>query len=401
MIREYRLIGRVAVVALVGLTMAACSSKSNSANIGISGSTTAPTASGSTTTVATADPLAVAIAATAAAEKGTNRDVDPMPRPAVKGKHIVVISQGQANISSQIPSDGAVAAAKALGWQVDLYDGKLSSANSAPLVRQAIAAGADGIILDAIDCQQIQQPLQEAKAKGILVVGIYAFDCNDAKGGGSSEGLFGGQINFGSRATDVDAFTESYGADQANYIIAATHNTAKIIAINDPEFVVLDWTLAGFQKTIEASGGSKIVDTLNVTASDILSGQIVGKIQAEILRHPEANWIKSPYTFITTIGLVPALGAKAGQINVMGGEGFQPELDLLRQNKIQAVNIISSEWTGWAAVDTLNSLFAKQKPADSGIGWTIADKDHNLPASGNFLPPIDFKSEYKKAWGVS
>jgi ribose transport system substrate-binding protein len=232
-------------------------------------------------------------------------------------------------------------------------------------------------------------------------VGIYAFDCNDSKGGGSSQGLFSGQINFGPKATDIDAFTESYGADQANYIIAATHNTAKVIAIHDPEFVVLDWTLAGFQKTIDASGGSKIVDTLSVTASDILSGQIVGKIQAEILRHPEANWIKSPYTFITTIGLVPALGAKAGQINVMGGEGFQPELDLLRQNKIQSVNIISSEWTGWAAADTLNSLFAQQKPADSGIGWTIADKDHNLPAAGNFTPPIDFKTEYKKAWGVS
>lgn len=400
MIRKSRLIGRVAVFAIVGLTMAACSSKSNTTNAGSSGTTTTSAVAGTTTTAA-ADPLAVAMASVAAAEKGTNRNVDPTSRPAVPGKHIVVISQGQANISSQVPSDGAVAAAKALGWKVDLYDGKLSSANSAPLVRQAIAAGADGIILDGLDCQQIQQPLQEAKAKGIVVVGIYAFDCNDSKGGGSSEGLFSGQINFGPKATDIDAFTESYGADQANYIIAATHNTAKVIAIHDPEFVVLDWTLAGFQKTIEASGGSKIVDVLNVTASDILSGQIVGKIQAELLRHPEANWIKSPYTFITTIGLVPALGAKAGQINVMGGEGFQPELDLLRQNKIQAVNVISSEWTGWAAVDTMNSLFAKQKPADSGIGWTIADKDHNLPASGNFIPPIDFKSEYKKAWGVS
>ncbi len=383
--------------------MAACSSsKSSTAKVGASGSTTtaAAPASGSPTTAA-ADPLAAAKAATALAEKGTNRNVDPTSRPAVKGKHVVVISQGEANLSSQIPSDAAVAAGKALGWTVDLYDGKLNSSLSVGLVRQAIAAGADGIILDAIDCQQIKAPLQEAKAKGIMVVGIYAFDCNDPKGGGSSDPLFSGQINFGPKATDVDAFTQSYGVDQANYIIAASNNTAKIIAIHDPEFVVLDWTLVGFQKAIEASGGSKIVSQLDVTASDILSGQITAKIQAEISRHPEATWIKSPYTFITLLGLVPALGSRAGQINVMGGEGFQPELDLLRQNKIQAVNIISSEWTGWAASDTLNSLFAKQKPADSGIGWTIADKDHNLPASGNFTPPIDFKTEYKKAWGVS
>ncbi len=30
----------------------------------------------------------------------------------------------------------------------------------------------------------------------------------------------------------------------------------------------------------------------------------------------------------------------------------------------------------------------------------MVDKDHNLPASGDFVPPVDFKAEYEKAWGV-
>ena len=73
--------------------------------------------------------LAAATKATNAAFKGTNRPVDPTPRPAVKGKHVVVISAGQAASSSSVPSDGAVAAAQAIGWQVDLYDAKLDPSN--------------------------------------------------------------------------------------------------------------------------------------------------------------------------------------------------------------------------------------------------------------------------------
>jgi len=394
---------RLAVLAALILGAAACSSSSSSK------STSATTAAGGTattasagTTATTVDPLAAAEASTTQAEKGTYRDVDPTSRPAVKGKHIVVISAGEASISSQVPSDAAVAAAKAIGWQVDLYDAKLNPANWAPLVRQAIAAHADGIVLDAIDCDQVQQPLEEAKAAGIAVVPIYAFDCTDAHAGNEPTGLFSANINYGPKMeANVDAFTESYGADQANYIIAASHNTAKIIAIQDPEFTVLYYTLKGFADTIAASGGSKVVDTLNVTSSDLLGGKVPAEIEAELLRHPEATWIKSPYTYITTLGISAALAGKApGSINVMGGEGFQPELDLIRKGVVTAVNAISSEWTGWAAVDTMNSVFSHQKPVDSGIGWQIADKDH-IPASGPLVPTVDFKSEYMKAWGVS
>jgi ribose transport system substrate-binding protein len=379
-----------AVVMAVALAAAACSSGT---------STSTGTTSG-TGGASGADQPAKAQAATDLAFKGTNRDVDPTPRAAAKSKHIVVISGGQAASSSSIPSNGAVAAAQAMGWQVDLYDAKLNPANYAPLVSQAIAANVDGIILDAIDCNTVKQPLQDAKAKGIATVPIYAYDCNDSHAGGDATGLYSAPVNFGAKATDPDAFAGYYGADQANYIIANSQNKAKIIAIQDPEFTVLYWTLKGFADTIEASGGSQIVSTLEVTTADLTNGQIVPKIQAELLKHPEATWVKSPYTYVTTLGIAQALGANPNKLKVMGSEGFVDELDLIRSGKITAANIISSEWVGWGAADTMNSVFLSQAPVDSGIGWTMVDATHNLPASGDFVPPVDFKSEYKKAWGV-
>ena len=171
--------------------------------------------------------------------------------------------------------------------------------------------------------------------------------------------LFRANINYGAKAVDPDAFAGVYGADQANYIIADSDNKAKIIAIQDPEFTVLYWTLKGFSDTIEASGGAEIVSTLEVTVADLSNGQIVPKIQAEIVKHPEATWIKSPYTYVTTIGIAPALGANPNKLKVMGSEGFADELDLIRDGKITAANIISSEWVGWASIDTMNSFFLK------------------------------------------
>jgi ribose transport system substrate-binding protein len=52
-------------------------------------------------------------------------------------------------------------------------------------------------------------------------------------------------------------------------------------------------------------------------------------------------------------------------------------------------------------VDTLNSYWSQKKPADSGIGWQLVDKDHGLPPAGPLEPKIDYKGTYRKAWGVS
>ncbi len=92
---------------------------------------------------------------------------------------------------------------------------------------------------------------------------------------------------------------------------------------------------------------------------------------------------------------------KNDQLFVICQEGFAPELDLIRQNRgIDASNHFPSEWTGWASIDSMNSVFAGQEPNVSGAGWVLIDKNTNLPPSGEYQFPIDFKAAYKKAWGV-
>jgi len=374
------------------IVLTACSSTTGSTSV-----------SGPATSGAQGSGNAQIDAAVAKHFKGTLRQPDGTARPAAKGKKIVVISNGQASISSSIPSNAAAEAAKAIGWQATIYDGQLNPSKADGLVRQAVNSGADGIILDAIDCPLAKSALQEAKARGIKVVPIYAYDCNDPIYGGTDAPLFNGIVNYGPEAAkDIDQYTRDAGAAQADAVIYATHGHAKVIAFNDPEVTVLRYTNQGFLDEIAKCGGCQVVAKVDFLGAE-LGPALQQKVSTVLLQHPEANAVKSPFTAASLLGISPAVvqAGRTADIYVMGGEGFQPELDLLRNDHgINAVNLTPSDWTGWAAVDSLNSFFLGQQPADSGLGQVLVDKNHNLPASGPYIPTIDFKAAYKKAWQV-
>jgi ribose transport system substrate-binding protein len=385
-----------AILSTGALLLGACTTSSSNGGSGSSGNSGGANTSN---TFGRAYGYSAAVAATQKAFANTSKVPDSTSRPAAKGKYVVVISSGQASISSSVPSDAAVAAAQAIGWKVTLLDAALNPANYGNLIRQAVSLGANGIVLDAIDCNAAEEPIKEAKARGIAIVGIYDYDCNDpAEAAGPAQ--FSGVINFDNLpAKSLGAFAESYGRDQANYIIDSSHNKARILLLNDPEFTVLKYTAAGFEDQIKHSGGAKVVDTLNFTTAD-LGAKLTQEIQAELLKHPEVTWIKSPYTYATTLSVEQAIANQPGRYDVMGGEGYQPELDAIRTGKITAVNYIDSNWVGWAAIDTMNSIFTHVPIRPSGIGWVLIDATHNLPSSGPYQDPVDFMSAYKKAWGV-
>ena len=386
---------RTTTLAGAGLTaaallLAACGGGSATSTAPVDSAPVAPAASGAAATASSVD------------YSGTLREPASTARPAATGKKVVIISAGQASISSSVPVAAAKEAAEAAGWKADVYDVQLNPANAPGLVRQAIASGADGIILQAVDCPGVKGPLQEAKAKGIQVVGIYSFDCNDPLFKGNDPALFSGQINYGAGSEDIGAFTKKYGADQAKAVIAATGGKAQVIFFNSPSVTVLSYTGQGFKDEIAKCGGCKIVADVEFAGAE-LGPNLQQKATSALLQHPEANVVKSPYTSATLLGIAPAVvqSGRAAKLYVMGGEGFAPELDLLRAGQgVNAVNIAPSDWTGWAAVDTMNSLFTGKPVADAGLGWQLVDKDHNLTASGPFVPAVDFKSIYKKAWGA-
>jgi ribose transport system substrate-binding protein len=334
-----------------------------------------------------------AAVATKLAEKGTSKLPSGTPRPAAKNKKVFIVDAGFLSDSSLIPDQGATAAGKALGWKMTSIDGKLTTANYAGDVQQAIAEGANGIIMDAIDCKYAQNPLKQAQAKHIVVVPIYAFDCGDKVGGNGGKNLFTTCTNYNNiPCLKLANFTESYGKDQANFVITDTKGKGTVLVINDPEYTVLKYTAQGFENQLKAAG-QKYVE-FDFKIADLLTGKLQGDVTSELLKLKAQGikpvWVKSPFSAATTSGIASAVTGTAPGTKIMGGEGFPNEL---KTAGVTATNVISSTWSGWGAIDAMNSAFNHKKTVPSGIGWTIVKGNH-APKFPNFI------GAYKKAWGV-
>ena len=90
-----------------------------------------------------------------------------------------------------------------------------------------------------------------------------------------------------------------------------------------------------------------------------------------------------------------------GRVVVIGGEGLQSDLDLIRAK--QGLNITLSfdtPWHAWAVVDTVNSRLNGEEPKYPGVGVMLIDREHNLPPSGPVQHNINFRDVYRRAWGV-
>jgi ribose transport system substrate-binding protein len=387
-------IGRYLRAALAGCLAAALTATAGCASPGGARANDRPSGSAS----APADVLAEARARVAQLYRGTFRTPDTASRPAAKGKKIVIISAGQAGASSAVPVNAAAEAARALGWDVQVFDAQFNpAANGAKLVRDAMAAGANGIIAN-FDCAAAPTALAEAKARGILVVPLYGFDC-----GTGDRALFAGSAGAAARGTrTAEEVTIASGAVIADVMIAATNGKAKVITFNDPGFSVVRYLNIGFLARMKQCGGCQILASVDFLTPD-LGLTLQQKVAATLLRYPQANAIRSPYTAANVSGIAPAVvqSGRQDRIFVLGGECLPPDLDLIRTRKgLNACLMTDAIWVGWAVVDTLNSLFLGQPPRLSGSGTMLIDRDHNLPPSGPITHAIDFRGAYKQAWGV-
>jgi ribose transport system substrate-binding protein len=98
--------------------------------------------------------------------------------PGAKGKSVWWISCSQAVPSCVRPAEAAAEAAKALGIDFHVADGKFNVGGAfSAAVRTALAAKPDAILLYGVACEAVKGALQDAKAQGVLVMGVETPDC--------------------------------------------------------------------------------------------------------------------------------------------------------------------------------------------------------------------------------
>jgi ribose transport system substrate-binding protein len=382
----------VAAVALAA-ALAACGSSGGSG--GSSGSASASAGTGSGKVPASVSALL------AQGYKGTFTAPPATGPKAVKGQDVWVISCGQVAASCSAPADAAMAAGQAAGWKMHLFDAKLNPANYTTGIDQAIADHANGIVTVAVDCDLARAPLLQAKAAGIKTVGIVSFDCNDPLHNTGSP-VYSTFIKYNGEPTAGLAF-QQWQALKAAWLIVKTNGEAKVIATEEPGFLISLHQEAGFVNEMKVCTTCSVLDTVVVSPTDLEGTGAEQKMQSAVLAHPTANGVVVTTDSFFAQFVNAALNSTGySKLNVVGGECIGPEATaaIRAGGPEQACVGLSSQWEGWGAVDELNRQFADpgSAPADEGIGFQIVDKTHNLPASGAYNIPVNFIAAYEKVW---
>jgi ribose transport system substrate-binding protein len=316
----------------------------------------------------------------------------PPPGPAAQpDKRVWVLSCSEATTNCSVAAASAMEAGKALGWKMTLFDVKFDPARAVQGVRQAIAAKADGIVTYLSDCAPFKQALSEARKAGVKTSTAESLDCPTP--------LYDAIVSY-SQGPFPD-WLAKWGGAQATAAIAATDGKAKAIvpyATDVPTSkLYFDGVKAGLDKCSDCE-----TYPVEITTADFGAG-VQQKVGLALVKHPDANAIILAADALLSGGVHAALrsSGRADDIALILGEGDPAVMSGLRDGKIKGTGIgIPEDWEGYSSIDNLNRLFAGKEPAGSGIGLQAFDTDNNVPHSGGYAAPIDFRQAYNAAWSA-
>jgi ribose transport system substrate-binding protein len=369
-----RSLAAVGSALLLGVSVGACGSGSNSA-ASASASTTANGKSGA------------ASSKFAAAVTNFKRPVTSWPGPghATKtpptAKKVVVVTCSSQGIGCVRAAAGATQAGKQLGWMVQTIDGKGDPTVWNSAIASAIADKADGIILAAVPPPLVGDGIAKAKAAGIPIIEV--FQAAPVQG-----------------SVNVDHTKQ--GAAMADWVAADSGGKANVILVADTEFKELQERLDGFNSEIAKCSGCNVLTTVNSqigTMAQRLPQAIVSALQS----NPTADYVISPYDSNATFAAEGVRQAgKAGHVKVGGYEGDPQSIEAVRKGQIQAATIADpAEWMGWQAIDELVRNFTKDTVETTQVPWRLITKD-NAPSGGKgWLGDFDFESKFKQLWGLA
>jgi len=311
---------------------------------------------------------------------------------AVAGKSIVVIPCAMAAEGCARPARAAMEAAKVIGWEATLIDPAGDPSKMAAAVQKAISLGADGIVLQSIDAHVIQGALQQAKARGIKIVAF-------ASGPSTS----GRRVLNDIIPSLSSLVTDGYTIGQAAYKLGK--GKARMVMMIDREYGILTLRRQGTERFIRdcqrAGGNCKILGEQNFLITE-LATRVPGQAVSLARNNPGFNVFWADYdaglNFMIQ-GLRQAGITDGGKSFAVSFDANVANLDLIRKNGYQRATVgLPMQWAGYAQIDSLNRMFAGQRPVDSGLRTKLLVKS-NVPRAGAWDGDLDVRPLYRRIWG--
>ena len=306
------------------------------------------------------------------------------------GKRIVYISCGGFNEICVTTGKAVTEAASKVGWKVTTIDGKGSASGWLSAWNQALALNPDGIIAFT-SADAVQAPIQQAKERGIPVVGILSA----AKPGPDPElGLF----------TNVSQDPAAIGTAEAQYAIAKENGAARVVILYDKLYAIARIKADAMKAEIEKCADCKLLDFVSTPAAQIQqnAGQLVSSWVTKY--GPEPFWIVTVGDVFADFLASPLRsgGVDASKVKIIGADGMSAAYGRIRSGDYQVATIPQPiTQLGYQAVDEMVRALEKQPASGYAPDVYIVEGGNVNQYGGDknqFVPDNNFAQEYEKIW---
>jgi ribose transport system substrate-binding protein len=313
----------------------------------------------------------------------------PLTKTPPKGKKVVMLSNGID--VTQLTAAGIKAASKALGWSfstISVDANNPTTTNSAML--EAVAQGANVVILTATDVSIYSQALAVARQHGTVVIDM-------ASGNKPTPGI--------TALVNNATHTPIWGKIAALGILADAQKAgtdANVAIVTAPVFnTILGPANTAVEKTVKANCTSCTVGTIPISATDLFSGKTPPDVVSYLQTHPNVNYLMLGFAGFDD-GLRPALQAAGfGKVKIFGIAPVQTQLTSVIAGQEGGWVSDPLAISGWMAVDAAARSFTGDDPSvydKVGIAtFLITKKTAGLGPE----VPVDYQAQFKKMWGLT
>ena len=318
--------------------------------------------------------------------RGPTSSVKPEP-----GKSIVYVSNDENNDASRAWGVAISEAGAQIGWEVTVIDGKATPVGWINAFNQAIALGANGIITSA-DAASLKEPIGAAEDAGIPIVGIHAA----ALPGPNEElGLF----------TNIQQDPREIGKAQADWIIADSGGTARVIVTSHNEFAIAETKSRATEARLRECDECTVLDYVSSPISEVAQRQ--PQLVASWLQiHGAPLYVTAvaDYTLDFQVPTLRSAGVDTADIKLVGADGQRSAYERVRTGEYQVVTVSEPvEMQAYQAVDELARAFAGEAPSGFVQAPYLVTPD-NVDAEGGasnaFVPSNDYRAKYLALWGA-
>lgn len=320
----------------------------------------------------------------------------PVDASKVKNKKILAVLVNTNGTIATI-ANGIKEAGAAAGLQVSIFNANNVLSAMTQGIQNGINQHVDAILLPGIVTNLVTPAIKAAHDAGIPLIGLTdANPVNGVPGQGNDPSIFGmAALPFEElgKVMAAKAIADSDGKDVNAVILVWTSPVA-------------DAAAKGIKEGLAGCSFCHVVETKNIPLAN-WGTQATPTIAAMIQRDPSINYI-FPVVDPLAIFAVPAVqqANAVGRVKIISqGSGSAGDLKLVQAGGPFIFDAGSSpEWTGWLGVDQALRAMSGMEPGNPVQPFFVIDtetlKGKDLANYPDSVFPDDFKTGFKKLWGV-